>query len=750
LAKYGARWGIGLAITLLACAQAVDFIPSNTIERLDIFFYDLRVRVQKPKLDSRVVIVDIDEKSLNEIGHWPWSRDVVADLVTKMTEHYQIKAAGFDVMFSEADTSSGYTTLESLAKGELKNVPQFEKKLEVLKPRLDYDERMANALKNKPIVLGYFLSPDQKKGMLPEPAFRVADLDGRRLESIPFDGFEANIPQLQRAARAAGFYNADFDPDGVLRSALLIARVGDNFYESLGLATARVALGGTVTSPVFLSASKFKFADAEKMQADYGALDSLMLNTPPHARRIPVEDLMKMQIEYRGTGGPKGGGFRYISATDVLHERVPFEDLAQRIVLVGTTAPGLNDLRATPMRADYPGVEAHANVIASILDGRYKQQPDYAPALNLLQVLLTGLLLVLALSWLKPLPSMLFTLTFAFTLLWVNFWAYASEDMVLPVATVLLLILALFIFNVAWGYWFEFHKGRAMANLFGEYVAPELVEVMSNDPENYSMEGEVRELTILFADVRGFTTISEGLEPNQLREFINLYLTAMSENIRGNRGTLDKYIGDAVMAFWGAPVSLPNHASLAVATALLMQQSAQKLSADFVKRGWPPLKIGIGLNTGEVRVGDMGSKIRRAYTVMGDAVNLASRLEGITKEYGVGVVVGEGTMQVAPDFSYRELDRVRVKGKNEPVAIFEPIGLASELGEDLRQSLERWHAALTLFRAQKWDEAEQIIRALQTAFPEQRLYERYLDNISELRAEPPGPDWDGVTTFKTK
>jgi len=277
-----------------------------------------------------------------------------------------------------------------------------------------------------------------------------------------------------------------------------------------------------------------------------------------------------------------------------------------------------------------------------------------------------------------------------------------------------------------------------------------LVEVMADDPEHYNMEGDKRELTIMFADVRGFTTISEGLEANDLREYINLYLTAVSEDIRGNRGTLDKYIGDCVMSFWGAPVALPDHAARGVATALQMQISAEKLNNEFIERGWPPLKIGIGVNTGEVRVGDMGSKIRKAYTVMGDPVNLASRLEGITKEYGVGIVVGEMTKAAAPEFAYRELDRVKVKGKNEPVAIFQPVGLERDIDETTRRELARWHNALDLFRTQKWDAAESIIRELYETYSERYLYEIYLDDIADYRAHPPGPDWDGVTTYKTK
>jgi adenylate cyclase len=263
------------------------------------------------------------------------------------------------------------------------------------------------------------------------------------------------------------------------------------------------------------------------------------------------------------------------------------------------------------------------------------------------------------------------------------------------------------------------------------------------------MEGEIRELTVMFSDVRGFTSISESLPPNELREYINAYLTAMSEDIRNDRGTLDKYIGDAVMAFWGAPLEVPDHAARAVATALRMQQTTLLLNEEFAKRNWPPLKIGVGLNTGQMRVGDMGSKIRKAYTVMGDAVNLSSRLESITKVYGVGVLVGNATREAAPQFAYRELDRVRVKGKNEPVPIYEPLALETELDAGLRAEVDQWHAALATLRAQRWDEAEQAIIALREN-QARGLYDLYLERISRYRSDPPPADWDGVTTFETK
>ncbi|MGZ3236819.1 MAG: CHASE2 domain-containing protein [Burkholderiaceae bacterium] len=748
LSKNGLRWSLCLLLTLLACTQVFRERPIALVDRIELYLYDTRMNMMPATLDDRIVIVDIDEKSLSEIGRWPWGRDVIAALVDKLADRYQAKSIGFDVMFSEPDTSSGYAKLEALANHELKNIPNIGERIHALKSTLDFDGRLAKSLKSRPVVLGYAFSGQQKKGMLPAPAFSVADLEGRNLYTQAATGYIANLESLQRAANTGGFINAtDFDADGVLRSTPLLMQMGDNFYESLALATARVALGAAKIHPMLLRDSNL----TEAQLRESGALDSLSLDTPVQPRSIPIDLGLTTKIQFRGHGGPDGGAFRYVSAADIIKGRLPPAELSHKIFLIGTTASGLYDLRSTPVNPAYPGVEVHANIIASILDDQFKQQPSYSVGVDLAQIVLLGILLTVVLSKLTPLFSILFTLGTTIAVAGFNFWMYQVHNSILPMATVLLLILALFMLNIAWGYWFEFRKGRALANRFSEYVAPELVAQMAENPETYTMEGELKELTIMFADVRDFTTISESLEPNELREFINIYLTAMSENIRdSHQGTLDKYIGDCVMAFWGAPVSFPDHATRAVASALLMQQTAAKLNLEFLARSWPPLKIGIGLNTGPVRVGDMGSKIRRAYTVMGDAVNLSSRLEGITKIYGVGIVVGEATKAAAPIYTFRELDRVRVKGKNEPVAIFEPIALNAELTASQRAALTQWQKALDLFRAQEWDQAEEIIRGLQKMNPQDVLYKLYLDNIAEFKKQGPGMDWDGVTTYKTK
>ena len=743
--KHGARTLLGIMLTLAAAVLCLA--GSENIARLDAMLGDWRMRAETPQLDRRIVIVDIDEQSLARVGRFPWSRDVQARLVRQLTGHYGVAALGFDISFPEADTSSGYAVLQGLAQGALAGVPGLPAQLEKLRPAMDYDGLFAEAMRGQPVVLGYSVSEQQRKGVLPKPAFTVADLNGRTVTAYVARGYEANIAPLQAAAQGAGIFTALTDADGVVRSSTLLQRIGDGYYPSLSLATVAVYLQARAIAPRFTGTADTLSAH----ELANGGLEHIMLFTPRGALAIPVGEALTTTVQYRGAGGPDGGAFRYVSASDVLAGTVPPALLKGAIVLVGTTAPGLNDIRATPVNAEYPGVEVHANLIKSMLDGRFKARPDYALALELVQIVLFGLLLAGALAVLPPAGVMLATVGALAAAIGINLYLYAAHDLVLGGAVLLLLIVALFIANLAWGYFFEVRKGRALVARFGEYVAPELVAEMADDPRRYTMEGENRELTVLFADVRGFTAISEQLAPAALREYINEYLTAMSHDIRDSHGgTLDKYIGDAVMAFWGAPVAFDDHASRAVASALLMQASAARLNQQFCARGWPALRIGIGINTGPMHVGDMGSRIRRAYTVMGDSVNLAARLEGASKLYGVGIVVGEATRAAAPDFLYRELDRVRVVGKQEAVAIFEPrCPLAGAAAAELAQ-LERWHAVLASLRARDWAAAGAQLARLQADFPDDGLYRLYAARLEQYQNAPPPAGWDGVTELHSK
>src|SRR5713101_2139429 len=379
--------------------------------------------------------------------------------------------------------------------------------------------------------------------------------------------------------------------------------------------------------------------------------------------RIPVDENVSALVPYRGAKG----SFPYISLADVWLDNVPAEKLKGKIALMGTTAQGLFDLRSTPVAEVYPGVEIHANLIAGMLDGKLKQKPPYMLGAEVILLVLGGVVLSLLIPVLAPLWATVAAVigVALITLINLGVWSYAGS--VLPLAASILMTVTLYTVNMAYGYFVEARSKRQFAELFGQYVPPELVDKMAEDPEKYNMEPHNAELTILFSDVRGFTSISEALSPEHLREYINEYLTEMSTIIRSKyKGTLDKYIGDAIMAFWGAPVEDLGHARNGVFAALEMQRECAILNQKFASRGWPQLKIGIGVNSGGVRVGDMGSRIRRAYTVMGDPVNVASRLEGRTKYYGVSCLVGEATRNLLKDdVAFKEIDKIKVKGKDE-------------------------------------------------------------------------------------
>jgi adenylate cyclase len=708
---------------------------------MDALIYDVKVRLTMPQsVDQRVVILDIDEKSLAEQGRWPWGRDKLAILMNKLFDKYGVKLVGFDVVFAEPDESSGLKSLESMAKKELKDVAGFQSTLRELRPQLDHDARFAAALKNRPVVLGYYFSSKEggvSSGAAPEPVFPAGTFSGRRIGFTQWVSFGANLPEFQKAAAGGGHFNPLVDMDGTSRRVPLLVEHKGQYYESLSLAMVRNLLGNPPITPGY----------PEDAPGSYAGMEWLDLKTSSGGvMRIPVDENAATLIPYRGYQG----SFPYFSITDVLNDRIPQEKLAGRVVVVGTTAPGLMDLRATPVGAAYPGVEIHANLIAGMLDGSIKHKPPYILGADVLLVLIAGAVMAFLLPMLSPFRATVVGVIVLLLLLSVNFSFWHVSHVVLPLANGMIAIVLLYAMNMSWGYFVESRTKRQLTGLFGQYVPPELVEEMSRDPENYSMAGRKAELTVLFSDIRGFTTISEGLEPNELATLMNQYLGAMTLVVRKHRGTLDKYIGDAIMAFWGAPVDDPEHAKNAVRTGLEMHVALHELNKDLVARGWPELKIGVGVNTGPMTVGDMGSPVRQSYTVMGDAVNLGSRLEGITKQYGVGFIAGESTRELLKkEFVFRELDRVRVKGKVDPVGIYEPVGEEGKVAAEDMDEIKLWNQALRAYRAQDWDKAEVTLMNLQRIKP-RYLYDLYVKRVEHLRKEPPGENWDGVTIFETK
>jgi adenylate cyclase len=462
---------------------------------------------------------------------------------------------------------------------------------------------------------------------------------------------------------------------------------------------------------------------------------------------IPVDENASSLIPFRG----KQGSFRYISAADILNKTLedPYSLIGQ-VALLGTTAPGLVDSRPTPVQNVFPGVEIHANLLSGILNNSFKHRPAFAKAAEILILLAIGLIFSLCLPALNPLwATLIAAITFG-GIIQGNLYLWNEQHIVLALAQPILLILILFAFNMSYGFLSATRSKRHLGKLFGQYIPPELVDEMSLDPGHFTVEGKRKNMTVLFSDIRNFTSISEKLDPTELSDMLNEYLTPMTRIIHHSHGTIDKYMGDAVMAFWGAPLPDSNHAEHALEAAIEMQAAAANLREEFAKKGWPEIHIGIGLNTGQMNVGNMGSEFRMAYTILGDAVNLGARLEGLTKQYGVQTILGENTRHAIESYGYRELDFVRVKGKKEPVAIFEPIGKSTQINDTTKKQLENYAEALKFYREQNWDAAESGFKQLQSIDPECILYRLYTRRIDEFRLNPPGENWDGIFSHLSK
>jgi adenylate cyclase len=688
-------------------------------------------------VDERIVIIDIDEKSLGELGRWPWSRKQMAELVDKLFDRYGVALVAFDVVWAESDPSSGTTVLDSLAQGELKEASAFQTAYAKLRPRLDYDARFAASLKGRPIVLGYYFNGEDRAvrvNAIPAPVLPKGTFAGRKVEFPEWKGYTGNLPMYQANAPAAGYINPLVDADGVLRRVPLLLEFEGRYYEALSLAIVRTHLAR-------LGGERPRVEP--ELPPEHAELEWLRVGP----LSIPVDRSAAALVPYRG----RKYSFPYVSLGDVAKDRVPPERLKGKIAIVGASAPTLQDVRATPVEAAFPGVEIHANLVAGMLDGELKHKPMYIVGFEVVVLLLAGTLLAILVPRLSALWASVVAAAASLLVIGFNLMVWMKAGLVLPLAASILMIAAIYTMNMAYGYFVESRSKQQLAGRFGEYVPPELVRKMAEDPGRYSMAPKSAELSILFCDVRGFTGISESLKPEDLREYINDYLTEMSMVIRGSyRGTLDKYIGDAIMSFWGAPVEDPQHARNAVLAALAMQRQCEPLSARFLARGWPGLRIGVGINSGTVTVGDMGSRLRRAYTAIGDAVNVASRLEARTKDYGVGILVAEPTRRLVKDIVFRQVDRVRLKGKEEAVTIYEPIGFESEVGEETREEIALWHASLRAYRAREWDAAAADLARLARAAPERKLYAIAAANIEEKRRAALPADWDGVTVFDQK
>jgi len=485
LRKNAARIGFGLLVVLVFIGHAADWYRFPFLDRLEALAYDVRLTLTMPgTVDDRIVIVDIDEKSLRPRdeggeGRWPWPRNRMALMVDNIFEKYGAAIVGFDVVFAEPDESSGLSVLRDLGKTYFKDDDKFQSALSRLEPELSYDRVFAERIHQRPVVLGYYFSPEQRaavSGVLPAPVLPAGTFAGKNIPFYTGQGYGANIPELVKAAAGAGHFNPYTDSDGVSRRVPMLAEYKGAYYEPLSLAMVRVLLG---------------MSEAAKRKSDSITLPQVVPGYPVDALwtrsyqglewlqvgplRIPVDDRVSALVPYRG----KQGSFKYIPAADVFQGKADPADLRGKIVLVGTTAPGLFDLRSTPVASVYPGVEIHANLIAGMIDQSIKQKPPYVIGAEIVLLLITGVAMTFLLPLLTPVKQGLATLTVLVAAIAFNLWVFSHGNLVLPLATGLLLIMVLFTFSMAYGFFVEARGKRQITGLFGQYVPPELVDEMA-------------------------------------------------------------------------------------------------------------------------------------------------------------------------------------------------------------------------------------------------------------------------------
>ena len=714
--------GVALALLRVSGCHYLDLLDLRAVD------YRLQQRGPQPAL-ADIVIVAVDDASVAELGRWPWSRAVIARLIDTLSAA-DAAVIGFDVVQSEATASPGLDALRERPTGV------DEGTWNTIRRAFDRgaaeDAQLGDAVRrSNRTVLGYYYDFNQKGHETVSGTARVSTYNavtGRGRPQIAHaPAIVANLPDLAAAARELGYFNFFPDDDGYFRRVPLAITYHDEIAVPLSLAMLRAYQPTNQLSIHF---------------AEDGGVEGVRIG----AVEVPVAPDGQMLVNFRGAGKT----FTFVAAADVLAGRVPPGTFRGKLVLVGVTAAALADVRATAFDGQLPGVEIHATVMDNILRRDFVHHPKWIGLVEVAVILSSALLLGVALHLARGVYGALVGLTLLAAYLLGSQWLFRSAGLALGLVYPLLAISLTYVAITVQQYVVEEGEKRKIRNAFGLYLPPALANLVSEHPEMLKLGGDKRELTVMFSDIRGFTTLSEGLEPEALVELLNEFLGAMTEVIFAHDGTLDKYIGDAIMAVWGAPISQSDHAARACLAALGMKARLRELADQWAQRGLPPLDIGIGLNTGPMVVGNMGSARRLSYTVIGDNVNLASRLEGLNKMYGSGIIVSESTLQAAANTVVaRELDLVRVKGKKLPVRIFEILAPADER-EQWMPLVERFNAGIAAYRARQWDTAMRAFTAVLAERTGDGPSHMYLERCREMLEAPPAPDWDGVTVMEVK
>jgi adenylate cyclase len=737
------RFGNNLLTPLAAVVVAVglyvvdDRAGLGLVERLSTLCIDLYQRASpRPYVPAPVRIVDIDDASLAEIGQWPWPRTQLARLVDKLTEAGAAVIA-FDVVFAEPDRTSPAALTTMLGKaGE--DVAALAPLIERLP---DHDAVLAEAFKRTKVVAGEILTTGGETGPSPAKAgFAFAGDDPLRYVR-QFDSAVGNLPALAGAAKGLGFLNHQAEWDRVVRRVPLMLRLGDHPHPALAAEALRLA---------FDARSFIGKAAGANNESNFGQATGLV-SLKVGQVQIPVDSEGKIWLHYTPPM-PE----RTISAKDILSGNFDPDRVDGHIVLIGATFAGGNDFVATPLTPVMGGVEVHAQIVEQVLQNWFLSRPDLASGAEIVFMVVVSLLLIVLLPRVGALWGAVIALAALAGAGAASWYAFTGLHLLLYPVYPALVITIVYGMASLLGYMRTEAQQRQVRSAFSRYMSPVLVDQLARNPDKLVLGGEMRTMTLMFCDIRGFTTISEGLSAQELTHFINRFLSPMTEIILEHRGTIDKYIGDCIMAFWNAPLDDPDHARNAVKAAQAMRRRLAELNAEWAKeaeltgRPFKPVRIGIGINTGECCVGNMGSDQRFDYSVLGDAVNLASRLEGLGKTYGVDLVLGETTGDMLPDWPLIELDLVAVKGKSKAVRIHTLLPDAEPAAAI--PGVETHTRLLTAYRTQDWAAAINLIEGAvaDSARELAAVYELYRHRIEEFIESPPPANWDGVYVAKEK
>ncbi len=730
------------ALTIGLLVSIFNIFNPSVVKSFDNKIKDYMFLARGVKKDSEsVIIIDIDEKSLKELGQWPWSRYKVARLLENLT-NAGVGVVGFDIVFAEEDQSSPHKVLDDL-NIEAENVP-------------DYDAILNQTVMNTPTVLGYQFELEDKDYIKKEELNIPAIIVERNKSAgedmlINAKGTILNHKSLQESGYTSGFFNNIPDDSGIVRSVPMVIRYGDQLYPSLALEIIRASSG---INKVFVNYSEL---GVENIQ-----IGDFKIPTDRHGRLI---------VNYRGPTKT----FKYISALDIFKGDFDPAQIEGKVAIIGTSAAGLNDLRATPFESIYPGVEVHANAIDNILTGDFLSRPNWVDGANLIIVFSVALLSVLLVTftpfWFNPIVLISFIALILFAGFEILFVYGIILDTFLPLMTVVLAVLVATFMD----YMFEVKNEALIKKKFASKVSPEVMESLLHDPENKAFAAMEKEISVFFSDVRNFTNISESM-PNAkiLIEFMNEYMNPMTQIIIQQKGTVDKFIGDAIMAYWNAPGDVPDHAERAVIATMEQLHALDELNAKikqdprFVntvkmseRNGVEPIDIGIGINTGTAIVGEMGSDQRSDYTAIGDPVNLGSRLESLCKYYNSKCNISNFTKaKLQGDYIYRFLDLVTVKGKSEPIEIWQIHDydrdesmhkLYSVSKQRLQEELELYHKAISLYKEASFDKALEIFKEINEWEDKtnKNIYNIYIERCEHYIEEPP-KDFNGVFKHTTK